>query len=318
MPAPPLPADLDVNISAFMMFCERLSNIEERLDAWDRNARHTQMSRNGFLDHKLLGHRFLIERRPSDDRRLDVEQQANADHYPDCMMVTIEYRCVEHKQGLCDGNAADLSYFTPAETEKIRHADLAYHPSPKSVGIPSALACLCEEALRRQVLSSCNRKAFSECYLLPRMDEGECTIFLRAVGRQDVNAFVNEAATLFSLRHNRSCILSMVVEDSDIFFMRVHELGMRWLAGNDEERRHVAATAREFKLINDLSLKDMRKHCRFSLYVQHSMILKATKFVPASTPTEPHTSAFTFHKMIGWPPQQLENERSDPHKEKEG
>ncbi|KAI8585240.1 hypothetical protein BDZ88DRAFT_456128 [Geranomyces variabilis] len=224
MPAAPLPDDLDPHISAFMIISERLSDIQESQAVSIANAKHMQMGRHGFLDNKLLGHPFAIERRPSDHQGLRVEQQANANHYPDSMIVTIEYQCAEYKRGLCEGGNADLSYFTPAESQIIQAADLTDHPSPKSLGIHSAVACLCEEALKRQVLSSFDQRAFDECYLLPSLDEGEFTIFLRAAGRQDVNAFVIEAVRLFSLRHNRSCISTVVVEDGDIFVMRVHEM----------------------------------------------------------------------------------------------
>ncbi|KAJ3159182.1 hypothetical protein HDU88_000872, partial [Geranomyces variabilis] len=268
MPAPPLPADLEVSISSFHMLCERLSNIEENIAVLTNDARHRQMSRYGPLNPKLLGYRFPIERIPNAGTP-DVAHHSSAEYNPECMIVSIDYYCDVHTQGFCDANNKDMCLFTTAEILNIQDADLSTHPSPKSLGIPSAQDCLCEEALKRQVESAFNTCAFDECYLLPSLDEDQFTIFLRArdCARQDVNAFLDESLRLFSLRHKVGCVTNVALEDCDIYLLRWHETGMKWLGAAEEERREISDVARSCKVANDCNLKTMREHPRFAQYL---------------------------------------------------
>ncbi|KAJ3165628.1 hypothetical protein HDU87_003035, partial [Geranomyces variabilis] len=256
MTAPLLPEDLDIS--------ERLSIIEKMQEAMMDHLRHEQMSRYGYLDHKLLGYRFPIRRGSKGDLfgTTGLTKADRAEYYPDSMIVTIGYTCAEHNKGLCDGNDDDKRYFTTDEIRTIGHADLSFHPSPATVGIRSAKECLCGEAVERQVHCAFNRTALDECFNLQDREK-EFSVFLRAAHkrgspRPDIGIYIREGLRLFALRHPLDCVEEVTLEDSNIFFMRVHETGKKWLAAGEEDRREIASYAAMAHF--DFYLGAMRKH----------------------------------------------------------
>ncbi|KAJ3006750.1 hypothetical protein HKX48_009490 [Thoreauomyces humboldtii] len=268
MAAPPLPEELGVTISSFHMLCERLSNLEISLDVLTEAARTEQQVRFGSLNQKLLGYRFPILRRPSAD--LDASTHTpNAPLHPQCLIVCIAYRCDGHGREDCCGSDLDVPYFSSSEVARFQSVDLSQHPTPKMVGIPSVEGCLCDEAGRRQLQGSFDKRLFDECYLLPWSTESECTIFLRACrdgrGRVSVTDFIDEALRFFVTRHDLACVDEVIVEDSDIWLIRLHELGMEWCASEEERRREIALHAKATHM--EFHRKRAQKHLHFSMYL---------------------------------------------------
>ncbi|KAI8916800.1 hypothetical protein DFJ77DRAFT_440022 [Powellomyces hirtus] len=267
MTSPPLPSDgLDVNIPTFHMLCERLSTIEISLETVINNAKHQQMTNYGYLDHKLLGYPFPIERRSCE---LEAREPAKAEYYPWDAIITIEFdkvRCKENHDnvGFCNGNVNDRAFFTPEELRLLEGKDLSSHPPPESLGIRSTETCLCGTAVQRR-----SEFAFDAGPSITQ-DFGKCTFLWSCAdhlsislcgGGRDVSEYIAEALRLLPLRgHNHQCVNGVVMEDSNVFLLRTHQTGLEWLMAEEADRKILEERARDEHLQD---LGDMRKHSRF-------------------------------------------------------
>jgi predicted nucleic-acid-binding protein len=208
MPTPPV--DLDPNIAAFALICDRLCQVEENTELLRRHLRREHMCKpHGSLEAALLGFPSKIEIHLNPESR----NPASGPSFPsDLRRPYLEASCVSVDcNGTCPGFPLLDLYrrFFPEKADDIRDheersGDLA---RCDEFGVEATEDFVADEALLQTMRLALNESKFAR---LIKLDEYEntCGALLVASGdRVDLSDHIRQAIAIFEARgHTGDCM----------------------------------------------------------------------------------------------------------------